>query len=398
MRVLSVGQANQYLKSLLLGDPVLADVWISGEVSNYSKSASGHSYWTLKDESGQIRCVLFKREAIWQHVRLENGLSILAHGRIDLYESAGAYQLYVDLLELQGVGLLYLQFEQLKRRLEADGLFEPERKRRIPARPHHVGIVTSPTGAVLHDILNVLARRCPRLRVSVAPANVQGRDAAASICAAVALLNSMDGVDVIIVARGGGSIEDLWCFNEEAVARAIAASAIPVISGVGHETDVTICDLVADVRAATPSVAAEIVVPPVEEERREIAALLFDLRRSMRDELAVRLAETQSLTAALGRLSPVYAMASRRQRIDDILEVLRFRVHAQLDRSRSDVENQLRQLVLVDHRAVLARGYAIVRERDTGRVVTSVPQASLGSRVSIELGDGTLAATIDGVA
>lgn len=398
MRVLSVGQANQYIKALFLGDPILADVWISGEVSNLSRSAAGHSYWTLKDESGQIKCVLFKREAIWQHVRLENGLSILAHGRVDLYEAAGAYQLYVDLLELQGVGLLYLQFEQLKRRLEADGLFEPERKRPLPPRPLHVGIVTSPTGAVLHDMLQVLSRRCPRLDVSFAPANVQGRDAAGSIRAAIELLNRVDGVEVVIVARGGGSIEDLWCFNEEEVARAVAASRIPVISGVGHETDVTICDLVADVRAATPSVAAELVVPPMEEERREVGALLDDLREVALGDVASRRSETQRLSAALARLSPAYALANRRQRVDDVLADLHYRARAQLDRARAEVEHRLRQLALVDHRAVLSRGYAIVRERAEGRVVTSVAQAPPGSRVDVELRDGTLAATIDAVA
>lgn len=252
MRILDVADVTAYIKDLLDADPILSDVWIRGEVSNFVRSAAGHIYFTLKSERAQLRCVLFRGNARWLTFQPENGDAILAHGRVSVYEAGGQYQLYVDLIQPEGTGLLHLQFEELRRRLEMEGLFDPSRKRPLPRLPRRIGVVTSPTGAVWHDIQTVLRRRYPLAELVLAPAQVQGDDAPPTIIRALEALQLDGNVDVIIIARGGGSMEDLWCFNDEALARAVFASRIPVISAVGHETDFTICDFVADVRARPP--------------------------------------------------------------------------------------------------------------------------------------------------
>lgn len=388
MHIYSVSDVSQYLKGIFVTDPVLFDVWIRGEVSNLTRSAAGHTYWTLKDRNGQLKCVMFRREAQWNQVRLDNGMSVLAHGRVDVYEAAGAYQLYVDLLEPQGLGLLYLRFEQLKQRLEAEGLFDTERKRPIPTRPRCIGILTSPTGAVLHDIVRVIGRRYPFAEVVLSPAVVQGRDGAASICQALELLNTRENIDVIIVARGGGSLEDLWCFNEETVARAIYASRIPIISGVGHETDFTIADMVADLRAATPSVAAELAVPSIEEDREKITDYRDALDRAMSLQLLHARDRLNHVQQDIEHHSPRARIETQRQHIDDLLANAAFRVRTHLARSQAALANGLRHLTLVDPRAVVQRGYAIVRDPSTERLVTSIAEATPGQLLEIHVRDG----------
>ena len=284
MQIVGVAELTHYLKELFTLDPVVSDIWVRGEVSNVSRPSSGHIYWTLKDGSAQLRCVMFRREALFQAVLPENGIELLVHGRLDVYEAAGTYQLYADLLERQGIGLLYAQFDALKRRLEAEGLFAAERKRPLPERATCIGLVTSPSGAVLHDIISVLGRRWPHAELILAPAQVQGKEAAPAICQALAWLSRLPQVQVAILARGGGSIEDLWAFNEESVARSIAACPVPVISAIGHDTDYTIADFVADLRAPTPSAAAELVAPSIEEDRAALASLRFRLAQSVEEQ------------------------------------------------------------------------------------------------------------------
>ncbi|HEY7832672.1 MAG TPA: exodeoxyribonuclease VII large subunit, partial [Ktedonobacterales bacterium] len=278
MRIVVVSELTRYLKDLLAEDPYMNDVWVRGEISGYTQAASGHRYFSLKDESAQLRCVMWRGSAAYAPP-LRNGMAVVAHGRLSFYETRGECQLYVDAVEDAGIGLLHLRFEELKARLDAEGLFDDARKRPIPARPAVVGLVTSPTGAALRDMLRVLRARCPLVSVLLAPTLVQGEGAAERVAAAIDALNAHGAAEVIVVARGGGSLEDLWAFNEEPVARAIARSHLPVITGVGHETDFTIADFVADYRASTPTAAAIACVPDGAEWRRAV--------REAREQLAV---------------------------------------------------------------------------------------------------------------
>src|SRR5205085_963910 len=287
-RPLSVSELTARIKILLEGEFI--ELWIEGEVSNYRRHTSGHWYFTLKDEGAMLRCASFRMQNRLIRFAPEDGLMVRAHGRLSLYEARGEYQLIVEFMEPVGVGALQLGFEQLKRRLAAEGLFDVERKRPLPLLPRCVGVVTSPTGAAVRDILRVIRRRNEAMNVLIAPARVQGEGAASEIARAIELLNAREEVDVIIVGRGGGSIEDLWCFNEEAVARAIFNSRAPIISAVGHETDFTIADFVADLRASTPSVAAEIVTTA----RDEISARLLGLKEDMTTTMRYRLLELRN--------------------------------------------------------------------------------------------------------
>ncbi|HEY8745260.1 MAG TPA: exodeoxyribonuclease VII large subunit [Chloroflexota bacterium] len=390
MQVLGVADITRYIKELFLLDPVVGDIWVRGEVSNMSRPASGHVYWTLKDGAAQLKCVMFRREALFQAVQPDPGMQILAHGRIEVYESAGAYQFYVDLVERQGIGALYAQFEALKRRLEEEGLFAPERKRPLPERPQRIGLVTSPSGAVLHDVISVLGRRWPHAELVLAPATVQGQDAAASICRAIECLGQLGGIAVVIVARGGGSLEDLWAFNEETVARAIAACAIPVISAVGHETDYTIADFVADLRAPTPSAAAELVAPSIEDDR----LVLDDLRVRLAEIALARLADERqrlnSLRRQLALQAPLAQLRHGRQQLDDIDAALRFRVQSRLNANSRWLQSVQRQLGLLDPVGTLQRGYAIVRRSADGTIVTSPQQVAPDEPLDVHLAGGHL--------
>ena len=394
MRILSVADVTRYIKDMLLLDPVVGDIWVRGEVSNLSQPSSGHIYWTLKDGATQLKCVMFRREALFQAVKPEPGMQMLAHGRIDVYESAGAYQLYVDLLERQGVGAFYAQFEALKRRLELEGLFAAERKRALPERPKRIGLVTSPTGAVLHDVISVLSRRWPHAELVLAAANVQGQDAAASICRALECLGRLDGVAVIIVARGGGSLEDLWAFNEEAVARSIVASAVPVISAVGHETDFTIADFVADLRAPTPSAAAELVAPAIEDDRLALADLQERLMAAALARLEDERSRLDSLRRQLAQHVPLTQIRRARQQLDEVDAALRFRTQTHVAADRRRLHSAQRQLALLDPVGTLQRGYAIVRRREDGAVVMSPEQVAPDDRLDIQVAGGHLPARV----
>ena len=384
----TVSQITSYIKDLFEIDFVLQDLWIEGEVSNFTRSAAGHAYFTLKDQSASIRCVMWRSSAARQGYLPSNGEAVVAHGRVSVYEVQGAYQLYVDALQPAGLGALYLQFEALKKRLEAEGLFAPERKRPLPPFPRCLGVVTSPTGAAIRDILHVLGRRYPLVEVILSPTLVQGDKAPLQIVAAIEALNEHTDAEAIIVARGGGSLEELWAFNDERVARAIYSSRLPVISGVGHETDFTIADFVADVRAPTPSAAAEIAVPDQGELRGTLHLRRSRLVALMGRQISERRGAVESQGRVLSRLSPQAKIASHRQRIDELTRAASASLAHQLALQRERLRGRLLRLQSLSPFATLDRGYSITRQLRTGEIVKSVAQVATGDRIETQVSDG----------
>ncbi len=388
--VYTVSQITAYLKELFTADDLLADVWLSGEVSGFTQASSGHCYFTLKDAGAVLKAVIWRNQAARMALP-RNGDQVLAHGYIAIYEQGGVYQLYVDRLEAAGTGRLWLEFERLKARLEAEGLFDPARKRPIPPQPRRVGIVTSPTGAALRDILRILSARYPLVDVLLAPAPVQGAEAPGGIVAALEALNrwsaEREPLDVIILARGGGSIEELWAFNDERVARAIAASAVPVITGVGHEVDFTIADFVADLRAPTPTAAATMAVPDARQLRAAVANLMTTAQARLNARLHAARAALTALEARAARLSPQRQFAQYRQRIDELQRRARLAIENRLAGQRARLEGLRLQLVALDPAAVLSRGYAIITRPD-GTVVSSSAQVAAGDDIRVRVADG----------
>jgi exodeoxyribonuclease VII large subunit len=397
MRIYHVGELVTYLKELLETDAGLDDIWVGGEMSNVSLSGSGHYYFTLKERNSQVKCVLFRGQALWQTLVPQNGLAVLAHGRISLYEASGQIQLYVDLLQSEGQGKLALEFEQLKARLDAEGLFAPERKRPLPSLPLRIGVVTSPQAAAFQDILNVLGRRYPLATLVLAPTLVQGENAPPQIVSALQALNALNGpqaVDVILVARGGGAPEELAAFNDERVARAVFASRVPVITGVGHETDTTIVDYVSDLRAPTPSAAAELIAPDVADLAQTVEALrrlLWDVMSAQLGDLAGDLAAQQD---RLARYSPQAQVAQWRQRVDTLAETGRLHLGHTLSLNRARLATRQAELAALSPAAISARGYAVVRNRRTGAVLRRAADASPGDLLEIHLQDGVVPARV----
>lgn len=384
----TVTQLTGYIRCLFENDAELCDVWVEGEVSNFSRPSSGHCYFTLKDAGAQLGCVMWRNIANAQNYLPVNGDLVVAHGRVTVYEAGGRYQLYVDEIRPAGLGNLYLEFERLKARLEAEGLFAPARKRPLPRFPRRIGIVTSPTTAALRDILNILRRRYPLAEVLLAPTPVQGDEAPPQIVAALEALNARDDVDVIIVARGGGSLEELWAFNDERVARAVAASRIPVVCGVGHETDFSLADFAADVRAPTPSAAAELVAPDRAELRTQVTGLATALVAALQSAVKARRWRLAEQMRALKHLSPAVRLAQARQRVDDLLNRAEAAMRHSLLLRHERLNGLVGQLAGVSPLATLERGYAIVRRRDTGAVVSSVAQVTPGDALAVRLADG----------
>ncbi len=395
LRVLSVSQVSRYLKDALEADDILQDIWVQGEISDCRTYPSGHCYFTLKDGGAQLLCVFFKQARLRSFpLELRNGMAIAANGRISFYERDGKLQLYVGSVEPLGEGALFLRFEQLKARLAAEGLFEDERKRPLPPRPAVIGIVTSPQAAALRDMLRVLRTRYPLAQVILSPTPVQGAEAPAAIAAALDLLNEHGEADVIIVGRGGGSIEELWAFNEEIVARAIARSRIPVISGVGHEVDVTIADLVADYRASTPTAAAAAAVPDIAGWRADIEEKRQALTELMQERLADLRADLERAQRDLERASPRTQLDRRRQQLDDTTELLQTHMQHLLSLRRERLRGTVLRLHALSPLLTIARGYAIVRRDSDQSVVTSVRQANPGDELTIQVNDGDIHAIV----
>ncbi len=370
MKVYSVAEVTHYLRGLLEADGLLADLWLSGEVSNLSESAAGHLYFTLKDEASQLRCVFFRPKLA---ITLENGAAVVAHGHISIYDVSGALQFYVDLVQPEGVGILHLEFERLKLKLEGEGLFEPARKRALPPFPGRIGVVTSPTGAAFHDIVNIIGRRYPLVELVLSPTPVQGDGAVEGIVQALGALGNIEGIDLVILARGGGSLEELWAFNDEQVARAIYASRAPVISGVGHDTDYTIADFVADRRAPTPSAAAELAVP----DRTELEGRLQSLGKAL----------TATLSGDMGRY---------RQRIDELARVASMQIGNFIAISKEKFHSRELELASLSPLATLGRGYALVQHSATGEVISSVAQVERGDAIDVKVSDGQFRAKAAG--
>lgn len=389
----SVSQLNRHVRNLLDGDSALRDCWVEGEVSNYSRAASGHVYFTLKDEAARLSCVMWRSNLEWQTYVPQHGDAVICHGYVSVYEAQGRYQLYVDEIQPAGRGVLHLEYEALKKKLAAEGLFDAARKRPLPAYPRRIGIVTSPQAAALRDICNILARRYPLPEVVLAPTLVQGDEAPAQIVAALVALDQI-GVDVMILARGGGSLEELWAFNDEQVARTIAALQTPLVCGVGHETDYTIADFVADVRAPTPSAAAELVVPDGVELRRALQSLQMRLLAGIDQQLREKARRVEQQHQTLARYSPVRLINEYRQRVDGLIQTGHRAVTHRLQLARERLNSHAAQLRALDPYATLARGYAIVSRLDTGRPVTSVQQVRPGDALSVQVSDGSFESVV----
>jgi len=434
-RVYSIKEINRYIRTRLESDKLLGDVWLRGEISNYTHHSSGHMYFTLKDEASRLKCIMFASHNQKLPFIPKEGAKVMARGNVSVYERDGNYQFYVTAMQPDGIGSLYLAFEQLKQKLEAEGLFDPARKKPIPKFPKAIGVVTSPTGAAVRDVLITLQRRYPQVPVQIVPVLVQGQGAAPTIVKAIEMLNRMREVDVVIVGRGGGSLEELWAFNEEIVARSIAASVIPVISAVGHETDYTIADFVADLRAATPTAAAELAVPHIAELQQSIAALRRRLKQGLSAQVDARKARLERVRRSPFFVQPRRYLLEQAQRLDRLSERLRARIDRQAERSgqrllrirsrlasvhpgnraayaaarhetaakrleqamlglaktqRSGLTSAIRQLDALSPLKVMARGYSLVYDEREKRLVKSIKDVQPGDLVKVRLADGRL--------
>ncbi len=387
--VVSVSELALYLRELMERNDILQNIWVHGEISNCKTYGSGHCYFTLKEGDAQLSCLFFKQSRLRSSApSLHDGMAVAVNGRVAFYERDGKLQFYVDAVKLLGEGVLFQRFEQLKAQLAAEGLFDVERKRPLPAQPSIIGIVTSPQAAALRDMVRVLRIRYPLASVILSPSLVQGAEAPTSIAAALDLLNEHGEAEVVIVGRGGGSIEELWAFNEEVVARAIARSRIPVISGVGHETDFTIADFVADHRASTPTAAATAAVPDITEWRtdiREKQQMLYDM---MEEYLFDSGEELERTRRDLQRVSPLTLIDNRRQQLDDTIERLQGRMQHTLALQREHMRGVALQLHSLSPLLTIARGYAVVRRENNQTLVTSVHQALPGDILTIQVQDG----------
>lgn len=434
-RVLSIRDVNRYIKMKLEGDPKLQDIWLRGEISNFTHHSSGHMYFTLKDESGRLKSIMFASHNQRLPFRPKDGMKVIARGGVSVYERDGQYQFYVTAMQPDGIGSLFLAFEQLKKKLHTEGLFDEAVKRPIPKYPNAIGIITSPTGAAVRDIIITLQRRHPSVAIVLYPVSVQGTGAAPSIVRAIQTMNRLAETDVLIVGRGGGSLEELWAFNEEAVARAIRASAIPVISAVGHETDFTIADFAADLRAATPTAAAEMAVPHVTELQERLGHLEQRMARSLGGQLGRARERYRHAARSPYFTQPKRSLLASAERLDRLRDRLGYRTNALTDRSRerltrlrgrlaaaspteqavyarkrkdaadkaltaamrgilrsgkSAYGSAIRQLDALSPLKVMARGYSLAYDEDEKRLLRSVKETKEGERIVVRLADGKL--------
>ncbi|RKO66769.1 exodeoxyribonuclease VII large subunit [Desulfofundulus salinus] len=397
LKVLTVSELTGHIKNLLDKDPLLLNLWVKGEISNCKQAASGHLYFTLKDEFCSIKAIMFRSRGRRLLFQPEDGMAVRVRGYVSVYPRDGTYQLYVEEMEPEGTGALYLAFEQLKQKLEKEGLFAHQYKKKLPLLPRRIGIVTSPTGAVLRDMVKIIRRRWPGLQIIFVPVSVQGESAPREVARALHWLNRLGACDVIIVGRGGGSLEELWAFNTEVVARSIFASDIPVISAVGHETDFTIADWVADVRAPTPSAAAEMVVPVREEMARYLGLLEGRLLRTIREKLQTYRARLDACRQSRVFRYPVDVLCGfRGQMVDDLFRRLKRAMEQYRLRQQSRLALLSGQLQALSPLATLARGYSICTRPDTGEVVRRAGEVAPGEKVQVELYRGRLFCQVEG--
>ncbi len=394
-QILSVGQINDYIKNKLDNDPGLRNIAIRGELSNYKVYPSGHHYFTIKDGTGAMKCVMFKSAAMRLRFRPENGMQVIAMGSITVYVRDGVYQLYCTGMVMDGIGDLYAAFEQLKTKLAAQGLFDPAHKKPLPRLPGTIGIITSSAGAAVHDMLRILRKRYPLTQVKLLPVRVQGVEAPAEIAGAIAYANHHKLADLLIVGRGGGSIEDLWAFNDEMVARAIYDSKIPVISAVGHEPDVTISDFVADLRAATPSNAAELAVPDQDALRQNLDEMQNAMAVAMQTKIDRAGERLDNLANRPVLKSPLASFESRRKALELMEKRLIAAQSGNVARTRQRFVAQVSKLDAMSPLKVLTRGYAVVAKED-GTIVRSVHDVKPKEPIAVRVSDGTIVATVIG--
>ena len=389
-RIYSVWEITHYIKQKLDSDELLRDIYVKGELSNVSQPTSGHVYFTLKDEYSELRCVMFRNRNALLKFRLEDGMSVIVRGHISVYEKRGRYQLYVEELQESGIGALYRAFEQLKKKLKDEGMFDATHKKPIPVIPHTIGIITSPTGAAIRDMINITRRRFPHVHILLAPVAVQGEEAAPQIVNAIKLMNrvnrELEKVDVLVVGRGGGSIEELWAFNEESVARAIFASEIPVISAVGHETDFTISDFVADRRAATPSEAAELVVPDKRQIEKNMSTLELQLRQNIYKLIEQQRRRLESIEKNVLFRTPTERINQYRQTVDELKRTLIAEVIHRVQLHKKELQALTGKLDALSPRAILKRGYSICLKEQ--KVVRSVMDVTTGDMLRVLFQDG----------
>lgn len=394
--IFGVAEVNQFIKTMLDGVPALQDLYVRGELSNYKIYPSGHHYFTLKDPEGVLRCVMFRSSAAHLRFRLENGMKVIVRGRITAFVRDGQYQLYCDAVTPGGAGDLAVAFEQLKARLYQEGLFDASHKKPLPPFPQRIAIITSGSGAAVHDMLRILRRRYPICKVIVLPVRVQGVEAAPEIVGAIRYANRWRVADLIITGRGGGSMEDLWAFNDERVARAIYESELPVISAVGHEPDVTISDFVADVRASTPSNAAEIAVPDAVELAAQLSGARAHMLQVLRQSLQLRRQTLQTFSESRILRNPAAAVQDKRMELDLLHRKLTGLAQADLARRRQQFAALAASLDALSPLKVLGRGYSVAKDT-TGQLLRSIEQTEVGQAITVTLGDGSLDCTVDGI-
>jgi exodeoxyribonuclease VII large subunit len=390
--ILTISELTKSIKQLL--ESSYPSVWVEGEISNYVNHSSGHRYFTLKDEAAQIKCVIWKGMGRYLFFEPQNGMKVKACGQVTVYEKSGQYQLVISSMQPAGIGALEIAFQQLKIKLEKEGLFDPEHKRPLPEYPERIGVVTSATGAAVRDIINIIGRRAPWVELIIRPTLVQGEGAAADIVEAIAEFNEYGQVDLLIVGRGGGSLEDLWSFNEESVARAIYASQIPVISAVGHQIDFTIADFVADLRAPTPSAAAEVAVPDGDELKAYFSESYRQVCQAQMDGIQFQKERLKGLVARYGIRRPMEIINARAQRLDDVGQhFTRTAIHM-IERFKNTLSVIGARLEAASPKGIMRRGYAFVSSPKTGEIINSYTQTAVGDDIDIRLYKGGLSARV----
>ena len=392
---MTVTELNEYVKMSLEANPVLGDIYIKGEISNFTNHyKTGHFYFTVKDETSNLKAVMFRTYASRIAFRPENGMKVIIHGRVAAFVRDGQYQLYADSMQPDGVGALYIAFEQLKAKLSAEGLFDPERKRPLPKIPGRVGIITAPTGAAIRDMINVAGRRFPMAELILYPSLVQGPDAPAQLISGIRYFSEKKSVDVVIIGRGGGSIEDLWAFNDEGLARAVAASKVPVISAVGHETDFTICDFVADKRAPTPSAAAEIALPESGELKRKLNNITTHNLLLLDRNITAKRRELEALASRRALRDPSMITDEKRMLTVSLSDKLYSAARMTLDKNRIKFLSSAAKLDALNPLSILSRGYFAMFD-EGGGVIKSVRDTKVGDLVSLRASDGEITAKVE---
>lgn len=392
LRALDISEVNSYIKRILTNDPILYNLRVKGEISNFKVHSSGNVYLSLKDEKSKLNCIIFKSNYD-KSLNLDNGVKIIASGYISVYERDGAYQLYINEIEIEGIGNLYIEFNKLKEKLKKEGLFDTKYKKEIPKMPRSIGVITSPTGAVIRDIINVTKRRFPKVDIKLYPVNVQGDKSASDICEGIEFFNRMENVDTIIVGRGGGSLEELWSFNEEIVAREIFKSKIPIISAVGHETDFTICDFVSDMRAPTPSAAAEIATPDLSEIYYKLNTIRNRMNRSLNNQVILDNEKLNNTFDKINNYMKNYIVRDKVIQLDQIYDKINLRLEQKLETSKEKLSKKAALLHNLSPLATISRGYSIVEKN--GQVINSIDEVNITDDINITLKDGSLECNVN---